>query len=514
MATIGVVGGGLGGLAAAIRLAAAGQTVHLFEKNAWLGGKMNVLEEKGFVFDRGPTIITMPQVLHRLFEVAGRRTQDYLKLVKLDPQWRAFFEDGQVIDVWGDKEEMIHTLQRVSPQDIQNYMRFRIYAERMYKISERFFFWRSVGGVKDLMQEKDMLSLEGLKTFLQIDFLSTVAQSIHRHFSDHHLRQIFEHFMQYVGSSPELAPAILCAIHHIQLEFGVWYPIGGIGQISKALAQLAEELRVNFHLNSRVEAITTQGPAVTGLRVNGENIRVDAVVANSDYVRTHTELIDRHGREAKKIESHPNRFEPACSGIVLYLGLDQKYDRFWHHDFFFSRNPRKEFTDIYHRRIPTDDPTLCVCVPSRTDHSVAPRGCENLYILVHTPPLIGEQKWPEWRRPYRDLILKKLERCGFENISQHIIAESWLTPQDIDSSYLVYKGAIYGLASHGRFKGGFKNSNRSEDFENLYFCGGSVNPGPGVPMVLMSGQVAAECVIRDVSAIAPKDYVSAVPSGT
>jgi diapolycopene oxygenase len=436
-----------------------------------------------------------------------------LTLVKLDPQWRAFFEDGEIINVWGDLEQMKREIHRVSPGDVAGYDRFRAYARRMYQLSERFFFWRSVGGVRDLMQMSEMASWEGLKTFLQIDMLSTVTDSINRHFKNSHLRQILEHFIQYVGSSPELSPAILCAIHHIQLEFGVWYPLGGTGQISHALGRLATEQGVHVHTNARVESILSSGHRVTGLRVQGEAVSADVVVANSDFVRSHTELLDFPTETTQRIRAQPNKFEPSCSGIVFYVGLNKKYDAFWHHDFFFSNDPAQEFNDIYHRRVPTQDPTLCVCVPSRTDPSVAPEGCENLYILVHTPPLIGEQKWTEWKTPYRDLILNKLERCGFEGIRRHIVTEAWLTPHDIDSNYLVHRGAIYGLASHGRLSGGFKKPNRSSDFENLYFSGGSVNPGPGVPMVLMSGQVAADCVLQDLRGVGTPSNRSPMPAG-
>ncbi len=497
-----VVGGGLGGLAAAIRCAHAGHEVTLFEKNERAGGKMDVLQEQGFLFDMGPTILTMPQVLDRLFASVGRRREDYLPLQRLDPQWRVFFEDGQVINVWGDRERMIQEIRRVSPADAEGYVRFRQYAQKMYLLSERFFFWRSVSGISDLLKPSDRMGADGLRLLREIDPLSTVSAVIDRHFRDSHLRQILEYFMQYVGSSPHKVPAILAAIHHIQLEFGIWYPMGGMNRIAAALTRLAQELGVELAFGRRVDRLVAEGVKIRGVEVEDRLYPADAVVANSDFVRSHRELMPPTATR-RRIERFPRQFEPACSGIVIYFGLDRKYDNLWHHDFFFSKDPRREFEDIYHRKVPTQDPTLCVCAPSRTDPSVAPPGCENVYVLVHTPPLQGREDWQALYKPYRDLIVGKLERCGLTDFRRHIRVERWMTPKDIEQRYWVDRGAIYGIVSHGRLRGGFKPANRSRDFSNLYFCGGSVNPGPGVPMALMSGQIAADCVLQDLGTSQP-----------
>ncbi|MBI3292136.1 MAG: FAD-dependent oxidoreductase [Elusimicrobia bacterium] len=440
MGRIVVVGGGLGGIACAVRLAHAGHEVTLIDQNERLGGKMNLIKANGFVFDTGPTILTMPQVLDRLFSAVGRRRVEYLELIRLDPQWRAFFEDGTTVDVWDDPEEMRREVRRVSPGDETGYLAFRAYAQEKFNIAERFFFWRGVAGVRDLL--------------------------------------------------------ILCSIHHIQLTFGVWYPIGGTNRVAAALTQLAEECGVRFQLGDPVDRFVCQGGSVTGVEVRGTTILVDAVVANTDFVRTHRELLP-FTRTRRRIERTPKRYEPSCSGIVIYFGVDRRYEVLRHHNFFFSKDPSREFEDIYHRKVSSLDPTLCVCAPSRTDPSVAPAGCENVYVLVHTPYLQGTEHWENFRKSYRDGIIAKLERCGLTGFREHIRVERWMTPNDLETRYRVDRGAIYGMASHGRLRGGFKPSNRSPDFQNLYFCGGSVHPGPGVPMALMSGQIAADCVLSD-----------------
>lgn len=490
-----VIGAGLGGLAAAIQLAHGGQDVTLLEKNDHLGGKINVIEDQGFRFDKCPTILTFPQVLDRLFHTVGRRREDYLDLVPLDPQWRAFFEDGTTTDVWGNVDRMEEEIRRIHPADVEGFRRFRRYAERMHSYAEKFFFWRSVGDFTDVAFGGGLGGTQGLGTLVGMDLHRTVAGAISRHFQDPRLRQLFEHFMQYVGSSPWKAPAILASIHHIQLSFGVWYPRGGMNRLARALEQLAADVGVRVKTGVAVERIVTAHGRVTGVEAGGNSWPADAVVSNADHVRTHLDLLPQSTTTAR-LKSR-NAPEPSCSGVTFYFGLNRRYDRLWHHDFFFSRDPRREFTDIYDQGVPTSDPTLCVCAPSRTDPTVAPAGCENVYVLVHTPYLRPGQDWSKIVKPYRDLVVQKLERMGLEGFSKAIQVEHVQTPGDLEQTYRLDRGAIYGVVSHGRLAGGFKPANRSKEFPNLYFAGGSVNPGPGVPMALMSGQIAAAEVLKD-----------------
>ena len=227
----------------------------------------------------------------------------------------------------------------------------------------------------------------------------------------------------------------------------------------------------------------------------GETVRVDALVSNSDSVRTHRELLD--GQPARAFERR-RRYEPACSGVVLYLGLKQRYEHLLHHNFVFSRDPHEEFDAIYRQGRPAPDPTCYVCAPSGTEPDVAPPGGEALYVLVHTPYLRPDHDWSRMLPEYRRIILEKLKRtAGMEDIESRIVVEHALTPDDINRRYHVLNGAIYGLASHGRFLGAFKPSNRSPDVRGLYLAGGAAHPGPGMPMVLMSGWIAADSLDQD-----------------
>ena len=227
----------------------------------------------------------------------------------------------------------------------------------------------------------------------------------------------------------------------------------------------------------------------------GEFIPAAAVVSNSDSVRTHRELVDGVPRERFLAR---RKYEPACSGVVLYLGLDRRYEQLIHHNFVFSEDPHEEFEAIYRRGEPAPDPTCYVCAPAVTEPEVAPPGGEALYVLVHTPYLRPHHDWSKMFAPYRRRIIEKLEQtAGLKDLEKHIVFEKSLTPQDIHDRYHVLDGAIYGLASHGRFFGAFKPANRSPDIEGLYMAGGSAHPGPGMPMVLMSGWIAADCVDQD-----------------
>lgn len=509
---IAVIGGGLGGLAAACTLAARGNTVTVYEANPWLGGKAAVLEEAGFRFDMGPTILTVPRVLQRIFAEAGRGLEEYLDLVPLDPQWRCFFEDGSVLDLHAGVARMKQALTDFTrgAADPQKYEQFIAYAQRLHDISERFYFWRSIGGIWDMMDLRATFSPATLRDVLAMGMGRSVAQTIRSHVSDQRVAQMLDHFTQYVGSSPEASPAVLCGIAHMQTHDGVWYPLGGTGAIPAALARLARELGVEFVTGTKVVRIEHDGRRVTGIEsADGRRAAAAAVVSNMDALRTYRELIG--GRVAEKF-SRSRGFEPACSGVVLYLGLRRRYDHLLHHNFVFSRSPEEEFHAIYGRGEPAPDPTVYVAAPAATDPAVAPAGGEALYVLVHTPYLRPHHDWSATLPAYRRTILDKLKRtAGLEDIEDRIVIEHTLTPKDIHDRYHVLNGAIYGLASHGKYLGAFKPANRRRDLEGLYLAGGAAHPGPGMPMVLMSGWIAADALDADRAQLASHEPPLVVP---
>lgn len=495
MSRVGIIGGGLGGLAAACTLAARGHSVVIFERNQWLGGKAAVLEQDGFRFDMGPTILTIPSVLKRVFAEAGRDLNDALDLVRLDPQWRSFFDDGSALDLHSDIPTMRKMLARFSPETdaAGGYERFLKLSKRLHRISRDWFFYRPVGGLMDMFNAGQMTDKGTLGDVLSMRMGRSVAGTVRSFVPDKRVAQMVDHFTQYVGSAPDQSPAVLCGIAHMQTEEGVWYPRGGTAAIPRALAQLAADLGVEVVLGCGVRRIVTEHGAARGVELeDGRVVRLDAVVSNADAVRTHRELLGG----VRKFERR-RRYEPACSGVVLYLGLKKRPGQLLHHNFVFSRDPEEEFEFIYRKGEPAPDPTCYVCAPAWTDPAVAPKGGEALYVLVHTPYLRPGQDWRAMFPGYRRVILDKLRSTAGLDLEEDIVTESALTPQDIHDRYGVLNGAIYGIASHGKWLGAFKPNNRSPDVRGLYLAGGAAHPGPGMPMVLMSGWIAADVLDAD-----------------
>ena len=496
-----VIGGGLGGLASACVLAARGYQVTLLEKNEWLGGKAAVLTDCGFRFDMGPTILTLPSVLRRIFAEADRHLDDYLELITLDPQWRCFFDErlgGGVLDLVADVSAMQRNIRDfgAGTPTAEGYERFIRYAERLEAVSQRFFFYKSVGGLTDTFNADGIFKADVLKDVAALRMGSTVASTVRKYLPDERVAQLVDHFTQYVGSAPDQSPAVLCGIAAMQTGEGISYPVGGTRAVPEALARLAEELDVELRTNVMVRRIETDKDRVTGVTLeNGERLACSAVVSNSDCVRTFKELVS--GTASQRFLKS-RKYEPACSGVVLYLGLRKAYEHILHHNFVFSRDPHEEFETIYRKGEPAPDPTCYVCAPARSEPAVALPGGEALYVLVHTPYLRSHHEWSKMLPEYRRVILDKLKRTAhMEGIEERIVVEHALTPQDINDRYHVLNGAIYGLASHGRFLGAFKPANRNRQVQGLYLAGGSAHPGPGMPMVLMSGWIAADALDRD-----------------
>ena len=506
MKPIGIIGGGLGGLAAACVLGARGRKVVLFERNDWLGGKAAPLQENGFRFDLGPTILTIPSVLRRIFSEAGARLEAYLELVRLDPQWRCFFEDGSQLDLAQNPGAMAQTLEAFAPgtHSGARYREFIDYSARLDRISQRHFFYRPIGGIGDMFEWKASFDPKMLGDVLAMRMGRSVAGTVRKFTPDPRVAQMIDHFTQYVGSSPDASPAVLCGIAHMQTDEGVWYPVGGTRAVPLALEKLARELGVEFRPGTKIEKIMSHGGEVTGVRTDaGEEIGLSAVVSNCDSVRTHRELIN--GAAGAAFERRRS-YEPACSGVVLYLGLNKRYEHLAHHDFVFSRDPHEEFDFIYRKGEPAPDPTCYLAATTCTEPRTAPPGGEALYVLVHTPYLRPHHDWKKMLPEYRRVILEKLKRTGqMPDLESRIVFERTLTPQDIHDRYHVLDGAIYGLASHGKFLGAFKPGNRSPDLRGLYLCGGAAHPGPGMPMVLMSGWIAADALVRDTRAVASRE---------
>jgi len=487
-----VIGAGLGGLSAAISLAAAGYSVRVHEKNPQAGGKLNVLSRDGFTFDLGPSIFTLPRIFQALFERAGRRFEDYVAIQPVSPHWRNFFEDGRVIDLHKDPVEMRHELQKLPEFDEalwEAWQGFLDYSKQQYDIIERGYFAEGLDTLWDFLRFYGVFGIGR-----HIDFRRRMAASIHRRVDHPQLRLILEYFIKYVGSSAYDAPAFMNLMPNIQFEHDLWYVRGGMYNLARGLQRLAVELGVELHFESEVTEIRHAGRRVTGVRLAaGETVAADYVISNLEVIPAYDRLLGESPAFLRKLD----KFEPACSGLVVHLGTNRIYPQLAHHNFFYSRDQEKHFATVFKEKRLPEDPTIYLVAPTRTDAAQAPDGCDNIKVLPHIPYL--QEPNPYTREDYlayKDRVLAKLERMGLTDLRKHTVVEDVLTPYDIQERYASNCGSIYGVVSDWRRNYGFKAPKRSRRYANLYFVGGSVNPGGGMPMVILCGQKVCDAILR------------------
>ncbi|KZZ82535.1 phytoene desaturase family protein [Bacillus sp. SJS] len=486
-----VIGGGLGGMSSAIRLAADQYDVTVIEKGERLGGKLNVREGNGFKFDTGPSILTMPWVLEQLFRSANRDIHDYIKIKRIEPQWRTFFEDGTTIDLTSDLQQLMEQLKEHNPEDQHEFFQYMSYCTKMYEYSLKSFYKRSLTGINDLR------NMHSMKELLAMDPIKSMDQVTKKHFKSKHLQQLFNFMIMYIGSSPYQAPAILSQLVYVQLGIGIHYVEGGMYKIAEAMNKVLRELNVDVRLNSKVKRVITEGDTATGVELeDGDILHADLIVSNLEAIPAYKTIMETHSGSQKAAEEL-EKYVPTVSGLVLLLGVNKEYKHLAHHNFFFSEDPKKEFDQIFNEGIPADDPTVYIGISSKSDSTQAPEGKENLFVLTHVPPLKEGETWEGMKEQYREKVIDKLERMGVADLRNHIEWEYQFTPDDIQELYGSNGGSIYGVATDRKKNGGFKVPSRSKLLHNLYFTGGSTHPGGGVPMVTLSGQLTADLILED-----------------
>jgi len=488
-----VIGAGLGGMSAAISLRSEGYDVEVYEKNSQVGGKLNLIEKDGFSFDLGPSIFTLPQMFESLFQRAGKKMSDYVEIEKVTPHWRNFFEDGKVIDLYEEQDLMKAELAKLGG-DIEKhwseFLGFLDYAREQYKIIDQGYFEQGLDNLWEMFKFYVFRS-EGKK----MDWKNTMSESIAMHFSDDYMRRIFEYFIKYVGSSAKDAPGYMNLMPIIQFDYGLWYVKDGMYNLARGMEKLMNDLGIRVHLDSETQEITKSGKKVTGIRLStGEYHEADYVISNMEVIPTYEKLLKAPNKVINKYE----KFAPACSGLVIHIGTDKIYPQLAHHNFFFSKNQDKHFDTVFQEGKLPDDPTIYLVAPTRTDESKAPAGHDNIKILPHIPPISDDGSITH--EDYMDLkerVIDKLERMGLTDLRKHIVVEDTLTPVDIQKMYYSNKGSIYGVVSDWKKNYGFKAPKTSKCYKNLYFTGGSVNPGGGMPMVVLCGQKVADRIIKN-----------------
>lgn len=483
--TAAVVGAGIGGLSAAISLAAAGFEVSVFEKNPGPGGKLNLLEKDGFKFDLGPSILTMPHIFRELFAQAGRKLEDYVSIVELSPHWRNFFEDGTVFDFTPDTRLMDAELAKVGGGE--GFYSFLEYSRKLSLLTEEGYFKHGYDTLGEMNRGYGML-----RNMLGFDWTRSMDAGVRAHVKDPRLVDALNYFIKYVGSSPYRAPGTMNLLAHVQWGYGLWYVKGGMYFMARALEKLAKELGVALNYGAEVSSIDKAGAAVTGVALKGGGAhKADFVVSNMEVIPACRELL----REDEDYLRGLEKFAPACSGLVLDLGIKGEYPQLAHHNFLYAKDARAHFEALFGRGELSKDPTIYLVAPCVTDPTVAPPGCSVLKILPHIPHI--QDRNPQTREDYlrfREVVLDKLERMGLTGLRSRIVTEDLLTPPDIQRMYYSNKGSIYGVVSDRKLNGGFRAPKRSDSYGNLFFVGGSVNPGAGMPMVALSGMLAARMI--------------------
>ncbi len=484
-----VIGAGLGGLAASCMLAYQGHDVTVLEKNGKAGGKINEIRTQGFRFDTGPSLLTMPFILEKLFDFCNQDIRNYLDISPLDPICRYFYPGGVQFDCHQDMGVNIAQIQEFAPDDVMAYKKFSDYSEQLYERTKEAFLFNPLYGLSDLG------SLNPID-FFKIDAFKTVSERINQMFTSDELRQFFKRFTTYNGSSPFRAPATLNVITHVELALGGYYINSGMYSLINALVKLAGELGVHIKYNSEVKQITSMNSSVSRvIDKSGVSYPADIVVSNADSAETYLNFLDSDD-VSLLTQKQVTKLEPSSSGFVLLLGIDKRYPSLSHHNIFFSRDYQREFQQIFDQKVMPDDPTVYIANTSHTNPADAPEGGSNLFVLVNAPYLSDQYNWDNHTEAYQEKLVNILESRGLDKLSNHIIYSKSITPRDFYQRYRSNKGSIYGISSNSKMSAFLRPRNKSRSLKGLYLVGGSTHPGGGIPLVTLSAFHAVELINR------------------
>jgi 1-hydroxycarotenoid 3,4-desaturase len=483
-----VIGGGVGGLAAAIRLARAGLTVRLLERADAVGGKLREIELGGRRLLGGPSVLTMRGVFEELFGGAEQMAAR-LHLVPVEPLCRHFFADGSQLDVYADEERSRAAIERFAgPASARGYLAWRRHAARIFEIVRGPFMERPIPPVWEMMSPRALLQMT------QIDAFRTLWKALESFFPDPRLRQLFGRYATYNGSSPFHAPATLAVIAHVENAWGVFACEGGIYRLAEALGDQARALGVEIQTGAEVEALVLRGSRVVGVRAGGEPQLADVVVANCDVADVYERLL---GKPGERLAAKYAAEELSLSAYVLVAVAPRAPLGLAHHNVFFSGDYRREFDALLDARRPPDDPTLYVCAEDRLDPRAAVPETERLFLLTNAAPLDARGATVDWSAEAercRARIHAVLGRHRWTLSPEH---SAELTPRDFAARFPRSRGAIYGLASNGMTSAFKRPPNRVPGIAGLYLAGGTVHPGAGLPMVALSAKIAVDLALEE-----------------
>ena len=503
-----VIGGGVGGLVAGARLAKAGHTVVILERGERVGGKLNVWRAEipgvgAFRFDTGPHVLTMPWAIQELFEDLGERLEDWLTLQRMDPICRYHFPDATFFDAPAEADEAARRVAASFPGDEAGFRRLLDYAKRVNDVTVGPFlrqdFSATIKGFPEVAQWRQ------LGDFLRLKPWRTLHDLSEQYLSHPRLKQIFDLYAFYNGSSPYKASAIYAIIAYLQWGEGTFYLRGGLRTYADALIALSEKAGVTLRTNATAEEICVNGSAgrgqVTGVRLaGGEIVPADAVICNADPLTAYSSLIPAEHCPPAFTKAGQTRLQPSTSAFLLLLGVRGAFSSLSHYNSFLPENPKAEFDALFERGVPADDPVIGVTCQSVTDPDCAPPGHSNLFIMTSPPALSKIFAWtPENTAAYRARILTLLEtRGGLAGLRDRIVCEQVWTPETFAARYGAWRGSLYGLSANDWRSAFLRPPNRAKGVKGLYFVGGGTHPGGGLPLVTLGGKIVAEAVLRDV----------------
>jgi phytoene desaturase len=487
---IAIIGSGLGGLSAAIRLASRGFDVTVYEQNPLPGGKARSIENNGFRFDTGPSLLTMPFVIKELFESAGENADEYLTIKKLDSLCKYFYNDGTVLNSYSNINRFAEEIEANTSEKKENLFRYLNYCKNIYDLTSDIFLFN------DLYNISTYSNTRALKTLFKIgkiDSFRTMDKANRSFFKDERIIQLFNRYATYNGSNPYQCPATLNIISHVEYNIGGYYIEGGMHRLTEALYKLALKKGVNFKFNTSINQIVTENKAVTGITTGNEFIKCDAVISNADVYSTYSKLLkDTSSNAAKKY----NSLEPSSSALVFYWGVDIQSEKLDVHNILFSQDYKTEFDELFDKKIYPSDPTIYIYISSKFAKSDAPPRMENWIVMINAP-YVNDNLDADVNK-IKMLILEKIKKITGYDITGKIKCEQVMTPFDIETQTCSLKGSIYGISSNNRKSAFMRQQNKSKQYKGLYFCGGSSHPGGGIPLVLLSGRLCSEILMKTI----------------
>ncbi len=483
--TCAVIGAGVSGLGAAIRMRNKGYKVTVYEANSFPGGKLSTETKDGYRFDMGPSVFTMPQYVDELFILSGKNPREHFNYIPLDPVYKYLFEDGSTLDAYHGKEKFAGQLAAKTKDKKEDIIKYLDKTETIFNLTDEVFLQNSLHRLKNFFTWP---VAKGILNFGKIGAFDTMHGANQKAFKDSRLVQIFNRYATYNGSSPYLSPATLNVIAHVEIVKGAFYPEGGMVSITNSLVQLAKDIGVQFKFDTPVKEILIENKKTTGIKTDNGTEPFDIVISNMDVYNSYKKLMPNIKRPAKTLDQ-----PKSSSGIIFYWGIKKEFKELGLHNILFSENYEEEFNTIFAKKSIYHDPTIYLNITSKHTPSDAPPGCENWFSFINVPNNSG-QDWDMLITQAREHMILKINRMLKTDIRPLIESEMVFDPRVIESRTSSAFGAIYGNSSNNKFAAFLRHANFSKKIKNLYFCGGSVHPGPSIPLCLLSAKITTSLI--------------------